>query len=105
MRARRLAAAIAERLEMDPTLVPRARRFIADRLTRAAPGEQRPLREWDRILQTMSTARLRRFLVDPGERATRLRQTLPFVDALTANQRKQRTRHRVARRDVASKDL
>jgi hypothetical protein len=35
----------------------------------------------------MSLPRLRRFLVDSGERATRLRQTLPFVDALSNDER------------------
>ena len=89
--------------------MPRARAFITSRLTKAAPGEQRELREWDRILRTMSTARLRRFLVDPGERATRLRQTLPFVGALTAEERARVARKRIARargsvRDAGSSD-
>ena len=101
-RARAFAVAIADRLATDPTLVPRARAFIASRVTKAAAGEQRELREWDRILRTMSTARLRRFLVDPGERATRLRQTLPFVGALTAEERERIARERPGRRDAAS---
>lgn len=84
-----LAAALAERLRTDPSLVARARDYVAKRLTRASPGEQRELREWDHILRTMPVARLRRFLVDRGERATRLRQTLPFVGALTADERDQ----------------
>jgi len=103
-RAPAFAVAIAGRLTTDPTLVPRARAFIASRLKKAAPGEQRELREWDRILRTMSTARLRRFLVDPGERATRLRQTLPFVGALTAAERERIARERVLRRDTAASD-
>ena len=101
-RARAFAVAIADRLATDPTLVPRARAFIASRVTKAAAGEQRELREWDRILRTMSTARLRRFLVDPGERATRLRQTLPFVGALTAEERERIARERPGRSDAAS---
>jgi hypothetical protein len=101
-RTRAFAVAIADRLATNPTLVPRARAFIANRLTKAGPGEQRDLREWDRILRTMSTARLRRFLVDPGERATRLRQTLPFVGALTAEERERIARERPPRRDAAS---
>jgi hypothetical protein len=35
----------------------------------------------------MSPSRLRRFLVEPGERATRLRQTLPALDLLTPAER------------------
>jgi hypothetical protein len=103
-RARAFAVAIADRLATDPTLVPRARAFIANRLTKAAPGERRELREWDRILRTMSIARLRRFLVDPGERATRLRQTLPFVGALTAAERERIARERASLRDLDSSD-
>jgi DNA-binding MarR family transcriptional regulator len=103
-RARAFAVAIADRLTTEPRLVPRARAFIASRLTKAAPGEQRELREWDRILRTMSTTRLRRFLVDPGERATRLRQTLPFVGALTADERERIARERPARRHTGSSD-
>ncbi len=101
-RARAFALAIADRLATDPTLVPRARAFIAHRLEKSAAGEQRELREWDRILRTMSIARLRRFLVDPSERATRLRQTLPFVGALTAEERERIARERPARRGAPS---
>jgi len=104
VRARAFAAAIADRLATDPALVARARAFIASRLTKAAAGEGRELREWDRILRTMSTSRLRRFLVDPSERATRLRQTLPFVGALTPKERERIARERPARRDAASRD-
>jgi hypothetical protein len=38
--------------------------------------------EWRQILRTQSPTRIRKLLVDPGERATRLRQTLPFLDAI-----------------------
>ena len=86
-RGRAFAGAIADRLKTDPSLVPRARAYVAARLSAASPGEERELREWDRILRTMSIARLRKFLIDPGERATRLRQTLPFVGVLTPEER------------------
>lgn len=88
-RALSLAGAIAERLRRDPSLVARARDWVEHRLQSASGGERRELREWARILRTMSLPRLRRFLVDPGERATRLRQTLPFLTALTADERQQ----------------
>lgn len=86
-RARSMAATIAAKLSHDPSLVERARSYIAHRLLQASPGERRELQEWDRILRTMSLPRLRRFLVEPSERATRLRQTLPFVGALTPAER------------------
>lgn len=88
-RARDFAAAIARRLQTDPSLVARARTHIADRLPRASAGERRELREWDRILRTMSLPRLRRFLLDTGERATRLRQTFPFTGILTAKEQRE----------------
>ena len=90
-RGRVLARAIADRLKTDPSLVSRARAYVAARLTAASPGEQHELREWDRILRTMSVARLRRFLNDSGERAARLRQSLPFVGVLTPQERERLT--------------
>jgi hypothetical protein len=86
VRSRRIAAAAAERLATEPAILERARRFIARRLEHAAPGERRELREWERILRTMSIPRLRRFLVDEGERATRLRQTSPFAAIASADE-------------------
>lgn len=86
--ARRLAAAVAEKLAREPGLVALAKRRLARRLAAASPQERRELLEWDRILEAMSPSRLRRFLVEPGERATRLRQTLPLVDLLTAAERR-----------------
>ena len=74
-RARRVAAAIGRR----PELVRAARDEVAGRLATAPPQEARTLREWRQVLGSMSTARLRRWLVDPGERATRLRQSMPVA--------------------------
>jgi DNA-binding transcriptional ArsR family regulator len=88
-RSRALAAAIAERLTTDPTLLQRARAWIDDRLQRSTGPERHALREWARILRTTSLPRLRRFLVDPGERATRLRQSSPFVAVLTPDERRE----------------
>lgn len=87
-RLRALASAIADKLRDDPTLADRARAYVRKRLRKASPREQKELREWDQILRTMSTPRLRQFLTDPGPRASRLRQTLPFVGALTPQERK-----------------
>jgi hypothetical protein len=63
------------------------RQHVANRAKKASAQERRELLEWDRILATMSPSRLRRFLVEPGERATRLRQTLPALDLLTPAER------------------
>jgi DNA-binding IclR family transcriptional regulator len=79
--------AIAAAIKKDPALIERARVWIDKRTKKASAGEQRELDEWQRLLRTASPARLRRVLTDPGERATRLRQTLPFLDALSVSER------------------
>ncbi len=86
IRSRALGAAVADALMRDPSLIEAARLFVAERLERASASEQHELREWDRVLRA-SPAKLRKLLVDPGERSTRLRQTLPFLDALSAEER------------------
>lgn len=87
-RARRLAVAIAAKLKRDPGLVQIARQHLAQREKKAAPQERRELKEWSRVLSTMSPGRLQRFLVEHSERATRLRQTLPTLGMLTTAERK-----------------
>jgi hypothetical protein len=54
----------------------------------ASPQERHELDEWAHSLRTASPGRLRRLLVDPGERATRLRQTLPFLGILSPEERR-----------------
>lgn len=78
---------IAQKLREDPSMIERARKRVAARMHMASPGERKELREWDRVLRSASPRRLRALLTDPGPRATRLRQTLPFLDALTPEER------------------
>ena len=78
-RARLLGVEVADALKRDPSLVQRARAYVDRRWRDASPGERKELDEWRRILRTASPARLRRILTDPGQRSTRLRQTLPFL--------------------------
>lgn len=86
---RLLAKEIALRLRREPARRRRALEYIAKRLKDASPQEKHELEEWQAILESSSNARLERFLLDPGERATRLRQTLPFIDMLSADEREQ----------------
>lgn len=81
------ASAIAERLPTEPELIDRALEWVRARLADASTGEARELREWERILSSSTPARLRRFLLHPGERATRLRQSNPFLAILTEEER------------------
>lgn len=86
-RAKRLATLVAERLRADPSLAEEARRWVDRRLPAASPGERLELLEWKHILDTMSIPRLRRFLGSDTAHATRLRQSLPFLHALSAEDR------------------
>ncbi len=80
---------IADRILRDPTRLRAAKDFLTKRLEVASEHERYALEEWTAILDDMSTTRLRRFLLDEGERATRLRQTLPFLDILTPKEREE----------------
>ncbi|MDQ3673740.1 MAG: hypothetical protein M3365_05135 [Gemmatimonadota bacterium] len=82
-RARAIASAVAEKIAKNPSLIENARARIALRLSSASSGERKELEEWDRLLRSPSPARMRQLLVDRGQRATRLRQTMPFLDILT----------------------
>jgi hypothetical protein len=82
-----LARVIAKRIRRDPSIVEDAKRFITRRLAAASAGEQLELREWDALLANKSPARLSRFLTERSERATRLRQSLPFLEVLTPEER------------------
>jgi hypothetical protein len=66
-------------LERRPELARRAREEMARRLATAPAPEARTLREWLEVLDGMTVPRLRRWLVGRGERATRLRQSMPLV--------------------------
>lgn len=87
VRARRLATGIADRILREPDLVDRAREYVQRRVEHASPGERRELEEWAHVLDTTSPGRLRRFLTSDAERATRLRQTMPFLEVLTPAER------------------
>jgi hypothetical protein len=86
-RALAIARAVGERIVRDPTMIERAQRYVREYLTSAPSGERKEMEEWAAILETMPPARMQKFLVNKGERATRLRQSLPFLGALTPAER------------------
>lgn len=86
-RARRLALAIAAKLKADPGLAKIAANRVTRRAKEASAGERQELAEWARLLSTLSAARLRAFLVEDSERATRLRQSLPALQLLSPTER------------------
>ena len=86
-RALALARAVAERIRTDPGIIERANLYLDTRMISASPGEQRALGEWKRVFRTMTVPRLRRFLIEKSERATRLRQSSPFAGVLSSDER------------------
>jgi hypothetical protein len=82
-----IARAVGERIVRDPTLIERAQKYVREYLTSAPSGERKEMEEWAAILETMPPSRMQKFLVNKGERATRLRQSLPFLGALTPAER------------------
>ena len=77
-RSRAQAERVAKAISRDPRLIDAAQRWVQQRLQQASAAEAHELREWEHIL-TLPPHRIAAFLRDPGERATRLRQTTPFV--------------------------
>lgn len=86
-RALRIGRTLGKRVLRDPTLIERAQAYVQEYLKSAPPGERKEMEEWAAILETMPPPRLQKFLVNKGERATRLRQSLPFLGALTPAER------------------
>ena len=82
-----LASAIADRISDDPELIARASSFVRQRMKRASVHEQQELGEWLDLLEHKSVNQVLYVLLDPGERSTRLRQSLPFLDVLTEAER------------------
>jgi len=74
-RAKRAAAALKRR----PELVGQARKEVKEHMSTAPPQESKTLREWLQVLDTMTIPRLCKWIVSHDERATRLRQSMPFV--------------------------
>lgn len=87
-RARRIAAAIADRLPQDPTILDRALEYISERVERAGGREAHALEEWRRLLTRLSIAQIQKILREDSERARELRQSLPFAEALMPEERR-----------------
>lgn len=78
---------LAERLDRDPSLRVRARTWLVRKMTSAPERQQPELRDWLQMLDGGSVARVQHLLTDGSERATRLRQSNPFVPILTERER------------------
>jgi hypothetical protein len=85
----RMATAIADRIRTDASLVEAAAAYIERRMLTASGSERLELREWKTVLSTMSVPRICRLLVEESARGRRLRQSLPFLGALSPAEREQ----------------
>ncbi len=95
-RPRDIADAIAAKLLREPELVDRARAFIDRRLAVAGDAERLILTEWQGLLASLTLGQLATLLREESERADELRQSLPFVGALTEGERAKLTSGRAA---------
>lgn len=86
-RPRLIAERIAAKLKRDPELAVRARNYIDRRLTVAGETERLTLLEWKGLLESQTPVQLAALLRENSERADVLRQSLPFVDVLSAAER------------------
>lgn len=77
----------AQKVERNPTLLKSVRRTLAAWRARYAAEVPRALDEWNAILRR-PWPEIAAFITDPGERATRLRQSTPFAGVLSASERK-----------------
>lgn len=85
--ARELGRAIADRVRRDPSLTRRALGYVERRIDAASGGELATWEEWRDILANWSAARVADLLESEGERADRLRQSLPFLEVLSPAER------------------
>ncbi len=78
---------IARKITAEPALLDVARRNLETWLARYGASPPRALEEWRAILE-QPWPDIAALISDPGESATRLRQSSPFAGVLTAAERK-----------------
>jgi DNA-binding transcriptional ArsR family regulator len=82
------ARAVALMIKSDPSIVIRARRHVQRLLESDHGAASHDLREWAEILDTYPPERLREFVASETPRATRLRQSSPFLAVLSPEERR-----------------
>ena len=76
----------AQKIMLDPALLDRVRRTLNAWRARYGKDAPRALAEWAAIL-LRPWPQIAAFITDPGERATRLRQSTPFAGVLGVRER------------------
>jgi hypothetical protein len=77
-----------ELLKSNPEIIPRTISLLEKQIDYTSTGEKLELLEWVNLLENSSFQRLKKFLESDSERAVRLRQSLPFWQVLTENEKK-----------------
>ena len=77
---------VARKVARNPALLKTARSTLAAWRQRYAAAMPRALDEWQAILER-PWPEVAAFITNPGERATRLRQSTPFAGVLSASER------------------
>ena len=76
----------AQKIMLEPALLDRVRRTLDTWRARYGKDAPRALDEWAEILRR-PWPQIAAFITEPGERATRLRQSTPFAGVLGARER------------------
>ena len=77
---------VAQKIELKPALLKQVKKTLENWRSRYKDDMPRALDEWHTILQR-PWPEIAHFITDPGERATRLRQSTPFAGVLTTSER------------------
>ena len=75
-------------LKSNPEIIPRTISMLEKQIDTISSGEKMELEEWKNILENSSYQRLKKLIESDSQRSTRLRQSLPFWEVLTDNERK-----------------
>ncbi|MFT4605781.1 MAG: hypothetical protein ACI9W4_002525 [Rhodothermales bacterium] len=78
---------VADLVRRNPDIVTRAAAFVEHQLEGQRGGAASTLKEWATILETYSVPRIAQYLTLTTPRATRLRQSSPFLAVLSADER------------------
>ena len=76
-----------ELLKSNPEIIPRTISSLDKQIEETSTGEKMELLEWKNLLENSSFQRLKKFMESDSERAVRLRQSLPFWQILTENEK------------------
>jgi hypothetical protein len=76
----------AQKIMRDPAVLDRVRRTLDTWRARYGKDRPRAMDEWELVLR-LPWPQIAAFITDPGERATRLRQSTPFAGVLGVRER------------------